>query len=42
VVERRWSRDTNDIEHTLVLRIQCDRVEDGVAHAVQLMAQRSN
>jgi hypothetical protein len=42
VVERRWNRDTNHIETTLVLRIQCDRVEDGVARAVQLIAQRSN
>jgi hypothetical protein len=41
VVERRWNRDTNDIETTLELRIQCDRVEDGVARAVQLVAERS-
>lgn len=42
VVERRWNQDTNDIETTLELRIQCDRVEDGVARAVQLIAQRSS
>jgi hypothetical protein len=42
VVEQRWNRDTADIETTLVLCIQCDRVEDGVARAVQLIARRSN
>jgi hypothetical protein len=42
VVERRWNQDSADIETTLVLRIQCDRVEDGVARAVQLIAQRSS
>jgi hypothetical protein len=42
VVERRWNRDTSDIETTLVLRIQCDRVGDGVARAVQFVAQRSS
>jgi hypothetical protein len=42
VVERRWNRDTNDIETTLELRIQCDRVEDGVARAVQFVAERSS
>ena len=41
VVERRWNPDTNGLKTTLVLRIQCDRVEDGVARAIQLIAQRS-
>ena len=42
VVERRWNPDGKDIETTLELRIQCDRVEDGVALAVQFIAQRSS
>ena len=30
VVRRRFNPDTSEVETTLVLRIQCDRVEDGV------------
>lgn len=42
VIERRHNPDTNGFETTLVLRIQCDRVEDGVARAVQLIAERAD
>ena len=33
---------SNDIETTLELRIQCDRVEDDVARPVQFVAERSS
>lgn len=41
VVRRRYNPDTKELETTLVLRIQCDRAEDGVARAVQIVAERS-
>ena len=41
VVHRRYNPDTKQLETTLVLRIQCDRVEDGVARAVQIIAERA-
>lgn len=41
VVRRRYSPDTRELETILVLRIQCDRVEDGVARAVQIIAERA-
>jgi hypothetical protein len=41
VVRRRYNADTRALETTLVLRVQCDRVEDGVARAVQIIAERA-
>ena len=41
VVRRRYNPDTKELETILVLRIQCDRVEDGVARAVQIIAERA-
>ena len=41
VVHRRYNPETKQLETTLVLRIQCDRVEDGVARAVQVIAERA-
>jgi len=41
VVRRRYNPDTTELETILVLRIQCDRVEDGVARAVQIIAERA-
>jgi acyl-CoA reductase-like NAD-dependent aldehyde dehydrogenase len=41
VVRRRYNIDTHEFETLLLLRIQCDRVEDGVARAVQILAERS-
>jgi len=41
VVRQRYNPDTKELETILVLRIQCDRVEDGVARAVQIIAERA-
>ena len=41
VVHRRYNPDSKQLETTLLLRIQCDRVEDGVARAVQIIAERA-
>lgn len=41
VVRRRYNPDAKKLETILVLRIQCDRVEDGVARAVQIIAERA-
>jgi hypothetical protein len=41
VVRRRYNPSTKELETILVLRIQCDRVEDGVARAVQIIAKRA-
>ena len=41
VARRRYDPDTKELETILVLRIQCDRVEDGVARAVQIIAERA-
>lgn len=38
VVRRRYNPDAKELETILVLR-QCDRVEDGVARAVQIIAE---
>lgn len=41
VARRRYNPDTKELETILVLRIQCDRVEDGVARAFQIIAERA-
>ena len=41
VVQQRYNPDTKELETILVLRIQCDLVEDGVARAVQIIAERA-
>lgn len=41
VVCRRYDVEARQSVLTLVLRVQCDRVEDGVARAVQLIAERA-
>jgi hypothetical protein len=41
VARRRYNPDTKELETILVLRIQCDRVEDGVARAAQIIAERA-
>jgi hypothetical protein len=40
IVAQRYNPDIKELETILVLRIQCDRVEDGVARAVQMIAER--
>jgi hypothetical protein len=40
VVRRRYNPETKGFGAILLLRIQCDRVEDGVARAVQIIAAR--
>ena len=40
VVRERYNSEINELETVLVLRIQCDLVEDGVARAVQILAER--
>jgi len=41
VCRQRYNPDTKELETSLVLRIQCDRVEDGAACAVQIIAERA-